>query len=126
MRGDLGDAPVALVARRVAQLQADAQVLLHRHVRVEGVVLKDHRHVAVLGRQVGDDALADHDLAVGHLFEPGDDAQQRRLAAARRAHEHHELAVADLHGHVVDREDVLVERLAHAVQDDARHVTPPV
>ena len=40
--------------------------------------------------------IADQDLAVTDLLEPGDHPQRRRLAAAGRADEHHELAVADL------------------------------
>ena len=43
---------------------------------------------------------------VGDLLEAGDHAQQRGLAAAGRADEHHELAVADLERHLVDRDDV--------------------
>ena len=68
----------------------------HRHVRVERVVLEHHRDVAVLGRHVVDDAPADLDLAAGDRLEPGDHAQQRRLAAARRTDQHAELAVGDL------------------------------
>ena len=54
-----GDALVDLVLRRASQLQPEAHVVVDRHVRVEGVVLEDHRDVAVLGRQVVDDPVAD-------------------------------------------------------------------
>ena len=37
----------------------------------------------------------DHDLAAADILEPGDQAQQRGLAAARRADEDDELAIAD-------------------------------
>ena len=39
---------------------------------------------------------ADRDPALRRLLEPGDHAEQRRLAAARRPDEDDELAVADL------------------------------
>ena len=43
------------------------------------------------------DALAvDPDVAAADLLQAGDHAQQRRFAAARRADEHHELAVRDV------------------------------
>ncbi len=41
-------------------------------------------------------AVADQDLAVADLLEPGDHPQQRRLAAARWADQHRELAVGDV------------------------------
>ena len=48
------------------------------------------------GGDVVDDALADRDLAGGDRLEPGDHGEQRRLAAARRADQHDELAGLDL------------------------------
>src|SRR3954452_13314715 len=42
------DAAVDLALVHAAQLQREAHVLAHRHVRVQGVVLEDHRDVAVL------------------------------------------------------------------------------
>jgi hypothetical protein len=50
-----------------AHLQAEAHVLEDVHVRVQGVVLEDHRHVPCLGRKVVDDRPADPYLAVGDL-----------------------------------------------------------
>ena len=50
---------------------------------------------------VVDDALADPEDALGDLLEAGDHAQRRRLAAAGRADEDHELAVLDLEVEVV-------------------------
>ena len=71
-------------------------------MRVERVALEDHRDVAVTRRHVVDDPLADPERALGDLLEPGDHPQRRRLAAAGRADEDHELAVADLEIDVVD------------------------
>ena len=50
--GDLG-----LV--RLAQLQREAHVLAHGHVRVQGVVLEHHRDVAVFRFHVVHDAITD-------------------------------------------------------------------
>ena len=45
------------------------------------------------------------DLAGARLLQPGDDAQQRRLAAAGRADEDDELAVRDVEVDVVEHLD---------------------
>ena len=74
-------------------LRREAHVLRGVHVRVERVVLEDHRDVPVLRRQVVDD------LAVELTF-PDVIVSRRRssaarcLPAARRADEHDELPVA--------------------------------
>ena len=98
----LADALVDLLLRHLAQLEPEGEVLLHGHVRVERVALEDHRDVAVLRRQVVDDAVADPDLALADLFQAGEHAERGGLAAARWPHEHHQLAVPDLQVEVVD------------------------
>jgi hypothetical protein len=54
------------------------------------------------GRQLVDAPVADVDFAAVDILEAGDHPQQRGLAAARRAEEHHELARADGHRDVLD------------------------
>ena len=56
-----------------------------RHVRIERVALEHHGDVAVARLQPRDVAIADQHAPAGRQFEPGEDAQRRRLAAARRA-----------------------------------------
>ena len=82
-----------------------------RQVRVERVVLEDHRDVALLRARVVDDPAADRDRAVRDLLEARDHPQRRRLAAARRADEDEELAVADVEREVVDGLDAVVVHL---------------
>ena len=64
------------------------------------------------------------DVAGGDVLQPGDHAQQRRLAAAGRADEDDELAVGDLEVDAVHDLD-LAERLFHAAKAEARHVFVP-
>ena len=56
-------------------------------------------------------------VPLGHLLEPGHHAQRRRLAAARRAEEHEQLAVGDVQRQVVDGGGV-AEALGDAVEAD--------
>jgi len=83
----------------LAARQAEADVLGDRQVREERVILEDHAHAAALGRHprgaVGDDAVADPHLALVRGLEAGDEAQERRLAAAGGAEQRHELTALD-------------------------------
>jgi len=62
---------------------------------IERIALKHHRDTALRWRQVVAALAVDRDLAGGDGLEPGDQAQQRRLSAARRPDEHDELAVVN-------------------------------
>ena len=81
----LSSLPLALVLRHAAEFQAERDVLLDRHVRIQGVVLEHHRDVPLLGRKVGDLLVVDPDLPGGDFLEPGEHAQDRRLPAAGRS-----------------------------------------
>src|SRR5690606_22855334 len=100
-------------------------VLAHRHVRVEGVVLEDHRDVAVLRCPLVDHLAADLQLPRGDVLEAGDHPQRGRLAAARGADQDHELAVADLQVHVLDGFVAVVEDLGHSVERYLCHGVAP-
>ena len=100
--GRLLHALVDLGLLEFAHLQAERHVVVHAHVRVERVVLEHHGDVAVHRRQLVDDVVVDRDVAGADRLEPGDHPQRRRLAAAGRADEHHELLVADLQVDVFD------------------------
>ena len=67
---------------RLARTQAEGDVFEHRHVRVQRVVLEHHRDVALARRLVVHEAAADRDAPLVGVFQAGDGAQQRALAAA--------------------------------------------
>ncbi|MNL51508.1 hypothetical protein D3C87_1746110 [compost metagenome] len=62
-------------------------------MRVQGVGLEHHRQVALGRAHFGDVAAIEFDGAAADFFEPGNQAQQRGFAAARRADEDHEFLV---------------------------------
>ena len=122
-RQDLGGAAHGGVDLRlcdVAVAQAEGQVVVHAHVLVERVVLEHHGDVAVLRLQVVDDPVADGDGAAGDVLQPRDHAQRRRLAAARRPHQHDELVVGDVQVEVLDGDDAAVG-LVHVRERDLGH-----
>src|SRR5271163_60197 len=102
-------------------------------MRVESVVLEHHRDVPIFGRHIVDQLVTNVDLALGALFEPGDHAQGRAFAAARRSDEHDELAVGDVEidpphrwGLVEGLDDIPKRYLRHTVGPSSALVAPTV
>ena len=98
-RLDLQESTAAFSTRRAISslgtprdAEPEGQVPLRRHPRIERVGLEHHADAAVLGLLPGDVLAVDPDLAGIDVEEPGDGVEQRRLAAARGAEEHDELA----------------------------------
>src|SRR5205823_9876580 len=60
----------------LAELEPERQVLRNGHVRIERVVLKDHRDVTVFRRDLVDRTTADQDRSVADLLEAGDHAKR--------------------------------------------------
>ena len=89
-RGGFLDFLLNLVLRHFLHAQAKADVVEHCHVREHRVVLKYHGDTSVAWRQAVDRSIADFDHPAGFGLQPGDDAQQRRLAAAGCAQEYGE------------------------------------
>ncbi len=101
-------------------LESEAHVLADAHVRVQGVALEDHGDVAVPGRHVVDERVADVDLPGRDRLEAGDHPERCGLAAAGGPHQHGELLVLDLDRQVVDGLGC-AERLDYVLQGHAGH-----
>jgi hypothetical protein len=76
--------------------QAEGHVVEHAHVRIEGVLLEDHGQAALAGRQGRHVLAAQHDAAARDALQARQHAQQRGLAATRRAEQHDEFASGDV------------------------------
>jgi uncharacterized protein (DUF1330 family) len=105
--------------------QAEGQVVVDGHVLVERIVLEHHGDVAVLGRQVVDDPVADADLAAADVFQAGDHAQRGRFAAARRPHQDDEFLVVDGQVDVLDGVMHAAVVLVEFAQYDLAHGVSP-
>ena len=117
----LRDAASGLLLVHLAHLEAVAEVAFDGHVGVEGVVLEDHRDVALARREFGDVPVADADRAVGRLLETRDHPQQGRLPAAGGADEHHELAAVDRQVDVAHCVHAAGEHLRDAFEENPAH-----
>ena len=99
---------VDLGAWHARGLEAEGEVLVDAHVRIERVALEHHGDAALGGRHLVHALAVDQEVAAGDRLEAGDHAQQRRLAAARGADEDGELAGIDGEVDAVDDLDVAV------------------
>ncbi len=116
--------PLDLAGDRVlglaGHLQREADIAAHGHMRIERVGLEDHGQSAPGGRFPGDVDAVDLDRAAADILQPGDEAQQRGLAAAGGADEDDEFAVIDVEVDAGNDLD-LTEDLAHALECDLAH-----
>ncbi len=86
----------------LAQPQAEGDVVEHREVGEQRVVLEDESDVAAMRRPVVQSPAAQRDGALGQRLESRDAAKRRRLAAAAGAEEREELALHHLEGQGAD------------------------
>jgi PAS domain S-box-containing protein len=122
--GGLAHAAVDVVVGDLPVPQPVGEVPIDRHVRVKRVVLEHHRDVAVGRVEPVHHPLADRHVSMGDLLEPRDHAQERRLPAAGRPHQHHEGAVLDVGRDLVHGADVAVIDLRHPVDVNSCHARP--
>ena len=124
--GDVIDAALDLRFRGLALAQPEREVLLHRHVRVQRVVLEHHRDVAVLRRHVVDHAIADADRSRADLLDPGHQPERGGLPTARRPYENEELPVGDVQREPLERDHCSGIHLRHIFEYDAGHLSLPL
>ena len=80
----LAHARLPSAPRRAPDAHAVGNVLRHVHVRKQRVILKYRVHRPLFRREKRHVLAADYDAPLVRHGQPGDDAQRRRLPAARR------------------------------------------
>jgi len=115
--GRLGDPALGLLLGELAGPQPEGDVVAHVQVREQRVALEDRVDRAAVGRQGGDVPPAQQHLAGVGQLQPGDDAQEGRLAAARGAQDGDELAASDCQGDAA-QDFRAAEALADSLQPD--------
>jgi hypothetical protein len=108
-----------------ADAQRKLDVVGHAHVAEQRVVLEHEADAAIAGRHVRNVPAVEGDAAVVHAGQARDGAQQRTLAAAARAQQHIELAVADVQRDIVDDGGALVP-LGDLVERDGHEGRGPL
>ena len=118
-RADLGFGR-PLAPRLHAQPEGD--VLEHRHVAEQRVMLEDETDLALAHADGARVLAVEQHLAGVRRLQPGDDAQQRGLARARQTQQRDQLAGLDVQVDIVERNEV-AEPLADVFELDAHAAT---
>src|SRR5215475_7056294 len=93
MRG-VGNPLMDFILAQLPDSEPVRHVLIDRHVRVQGVILKHHGDVALARRQIINLALTNEKVAAGNIFQPGDHPERRTLRTAGRPDQHHKLPIS--------------------------------
>lgn len=112
--------PLDLLLRCLAQFQAEGHIIVHAHVRIEGITLEHHGDVPIFGGHIVDQPIADVNVPLGQLFQTGQQAQAGGLATARRADKDEKLFIFDMNVQVIYG-DHIAKPLRHMLIGDARH-----
>jgi hypothetical protein len=112
------DLCLALGLAEFPHLEREGEILGHRHVRKQRVVLEHHPDLALVRRDVVDRPAVEQNLAMGGGFEPRQHHQAGRLARARRAQHGQKLALTDVEVQVLDDQRLAVIALLDPVEND--------
>ncbi|MNF95211.1 hypothetical protein D3C84_779520 [compost metagenome] len=115
-------AQAALVG--LGQFEAEADVVVDAHVRVQRIGLEHHADATLARLQVVDPAPVDQQVAAADRIQSGDQPQQGRLAAARGADEHHEFTRRDFQADVA-KNPRAAQLFVHVVQFQFDHDAVP-
>ena len=91
-------------------------------MRIQRVVLEDHRDVAILRLQIVDDLAVDLDGTVADLFKTRYHAKRGGFAAAGRADKHDELFVLDIEVEVVYGNNIVIVNLFYVCKFNTCHI----
>jgi hypothetical protein len=115
----LADALRQLGVRDLVLPEPEGDVLLDGHVREQRIRLEHHVDGPLVRRNRSHVDAVDVDPARGRTLEPGEHAQQRRLAAAGPAEQAEDLLLVDVERDVVDGDEI-AELLRYALDPDVR------
>ena len=97
-----------LLGRNLARLETVGDIIAHTQVREDGVVLEHHADVALVSGHVVDALVAEIEVAALDGVKARYHAQKRGLAAAGRAEQREEFALADVQRNAVECGEVAV------------------
>jgi hypothetical protein len=97
----LGHSPFAIRFWDPPRLESERHVLGHAQMGKQSKVLEHHPEIASFRGKAGNVSALQSDGATVRDLEPGQQAQERRLAATARTQQHQGLPFLDLEGQTV-------------------------
>ena len=107
------------------QRQAEGDVIVHCHLRIQRVALEHHGHFPVPGALFVRPLAVDQELAAGNVLQPGDHPQRRGFSAAGRPDKHHKLTLFDLQAEIMHRMETIRVDLIDVLQLNIHQACPP-
>jgi hypothetical protein len=80
----------------LAKLKPESHIVVHAHMRVQRVILENHRDVAVFGGYIVHELVAYVQLTFGNFLQTGDHTQSGGLAATGGADKDDEFLICDI------------------------------
>ena len=85
-----------LITSYLTELKTECHVIEYCHMRIESVVLENHRDITILRENVVDETILDVDLTLGNIFETSDHTKSCGLTATGRSYQDDELLIGNL------------------------------
>jgi hypothetical protein len=85
-----------LITSYLTELKTESHVIEYCHVRIQSVVLENHRDITVLRENVIDETIVDVDLTLGDIFETSDHTKGGGLTATGRSYQDDEFLIGNL------------------------------
>ena len=98
--------------REFAEFQAECEIVVYGHVRIERVILENHCDIAVFRRNVVDDTVSDGNGSGTDLLQSGDHPERCGFSTAGGPDQHHEFPVPDFKIDMFDSENSAVIHFA--------------
>ena len=116
-------APCLLRILDVPLFQTERHILERRHMGEHGIVLEDHADVPLVAGDVVDALPVEEEIASLDGIETGNHAQQRGLAASRRAEQREELTLLDVQAQIRndDIPAICLARMRNVDRNTHRH-----
>jgi len=95
-------AGIDFLLRALGELQRKGKIAVDIHVRIKGIVLKHHRHLALVRRPGGDVVVLQQNLALIDLFQTRDQVERGRFATAGWTEQRNERLARNLHRKIID------------------------
>ncbi len=91
-----------------AKVQAETHILRDRHMRIERIILENHRDIPVLRGNIIHDPAIEPNGSARQVLKTSDDSEQCRFTTSRATNQGNELAIIDLQINPVQDSDQAV------------------